>query len=101
MPVIKSAIKKLRKDINRTKRNDIFRDSLKRAIQKAKKEKSAKAVAAAVSFVDRAVKKNIIHANRAARIKSSLAKGAKTAGRTAPKKTVAKRAKPSAKTTKK
>lgn len=74
MPVIKSAIKKLRRDRKREKENDAFRHSLDRAIRLAKKSKSAKAVSDAVSIVDRAVKKNVIHKNRAARIKSSLSK---------------------------
>ena len=74
MPVIKSAIKKLRKDKVRTARNDIFRKTLEQAVRSAKKQKTAKSVSAAVSQLDRAVKKNMIHKNRAARIKSALAK---------------------------
>lgn len=77
MPVIKSAIKKLRKDITRTKRNDELRKKVSLAISAAKKEKTAKAVSAAVSTVDRAVKNKIIHANKAGRMKSALSKLAK------------------------
>ncbi len=77
MPVIKSAIKKLRKDIKRTKANVIFKNNLDRALRTAKKSPSAKSVSGAVSMVDRAVKKNLIHKNRAAHIKSSLSKLAK------------------------
>ena len=77
MPVIKSAIKKLRKDRNREKRNDVFRAELDKTLKNAKKTKTAKAVSAAVSIVDRAVKKKLLHKNRAARIKSSLSALAK------------------------
>lgn len=79
MPVIKSAIKKLRKDISREKRNDVFRAELDKLIKAAKKTKTSKSVSAAVSIIDRAVKKNIIHKNRAARFKSQLTKLAKPA----------------------
>lgn len=78
VPVIKSAIKKLRKDIKREKNNDLFREKLSRALKSAKKLKSSKNVKEASSLVDRAVKKNLIHKNKAARIKSGLSKLART-----------------------
>jgi len=100
VPVIKSAIKKLRKDRKREKENDARRRSLERAIRLARKSPSK--INAAYSAIDRAVKRNIIHKNKAARIKSSLAKLEK------PKATVRKSAsksipslKPRAKTAKK
>jgi small subunit ribosomal protein S20 len=79
MPVIKSAIKKLRRDKKREKANDSFRQDLDLAIHAAKKQKTAKSVSSAVSMVDKGVKKNLIHKNTAARIKSSLSKLAKPA----------------------
>lgn len=85
MPVIKSAIKKLRKDIKRTKANDEFRRVLDRTLNAAKKSPSAKSVSEAVSQIDRAVKKNLMHKNRAARIKSSLSKLTKPAVKTVQK----------------
>lgn len=85
MPVIKSAIKKLRRDRKVTRANDLFRASLNHALKTASKQKTAKAVSAAVSLVDRAVKKNLMHKNRAARIKSSLSKLARPASKTTPK----------------
>ncbi len=74
MPVIKSAIKKLRRDRKVTRANDLFRSSMNQALKTANKQKTAKAVSTAVSLVDHAVKKNLIHKNRAARIKSALSK---------------------------
>lgn len=83
MPVIKSAIKKLRKDKRHEKENNKFRNKLDKAIREAKKLKSAKSVNAAFSLIDRGTKKNILHKNRAARLKSSLAKLARLAAKRA------------------
>ncbi len=74
MPVIKSAQKKLRKDRKRTKRNKDFSDRLKTALKKAKKLPTDKNIKDAVVLVDKAVKNNIIHKNKAARVKSGLSK---------------------------
>lgn len=77
MPVIKSAIKKQRQDKVTEKRNDAFRKNLSDAIKKAGKTKSVKDVKLAVSLVDKSVKKNLTHKNKAARVKSRLSKLAK------------------------
>ncbi len=77
MPVIKSAIKKLRQDRKKEKQNDQIRELLKSAIRAAKKAKTGKSVTTAISKVDKAAKLNIIHENKAARLKSSLSKLAK------------------------
>ena len=74
MPVIKSAIKKLRQDKKREKQNDELRSALKKALRVAKKAKSGKSVATAISTVDKAAKHKIIHTNKAARLKSRIAK---------------------------
>lgn len=77
MPVIKSAIKKLRQDKVREKQNDELRDMLKSTVRNAKKTKTGKSVSKAISVVDKAAKKNIIHTNKASRLKASLTKIAK------------------------
>jgi len=77
MPVIKSAKKKLRQDIKREKVNDLLRKTLKEAIKDAQKSKTAEKIRKAVVLTDKAAKKNLIHKNKAARIKSSLSKLAK------------------------
>lgn len=77
MPVIKSAIKKYRRDKKKEKENNVFRKKLSDSIRAAKKQKTSKTVAQAFSIVDKAVKKNMLHKNKAARIKSSLSKLAK------------------------
>jgi small subunit ribosomal protein S20 len=78
MPVIKSAKKKLRQDIKREKVNDLLRKTLKVSLKDAQKSKTAEKIKKAVILTDKAVKKNLIHKNKAARIKSRLSKLNKT-----------------------
>ncbi|MDP3974295.1 MAG: 30S ribosomal protein S20 [Candidatus Daviesbacteria bacterium] len=77
MPIIKSAIKKVRKDKIRTARNKKREDTLKDLIKKVRKSKSAKDLQAVYSALDKAAKVKLIHRNRAARLKSRLSKGVK------------------------
>ena len=110
MPIIKSAKKrvkiaaKARSRNQRTKRQ--LREALKAydaALQAGKPAEIAKTQAAAISALDTAVKKEIIHRNKAARFKSRLSSQAKAKGvkpqkaaaKPAPKKAPAK--KPAAK----
>jgi len=74
MPLIKSAKKKLRQDKKRQKRNNSMRDFLKEVLKKARKNPTTENIRIAFKIADKAVKKNIIHRNKAARIKSSLSK---------------------------
>lgn len=74
MPVIKSAKKKLRQDKKRQKRNRNVKDVMKRAIKKAKANPSAETIKTAFTSTDKAAKANIIHKNKAARVKSTLSK---------------------------
>lgn len=75
MPIIRSAIKKVRKDKVRTARNKKRKLALKAAVKKARVTKSAKDIQAAFSALDKAAKVNLIHKNKAARLKSRLSKG--------------------------
>ena len=90
MPIIKSAIKKLRQDKKRTKINRVKKDSLKDAIKKALKTKKEVDVKGAISAIDKAAKKHLIHKNKAARLKSRVAK--LISFKAAPKKTTAPKA---------
>lgn len=74
MPIIKSAKKKQRADKTREKRNDIWRNNLDRAFKKAKKSPTLINISSATKVIDKLAKKNIIHKNKAARLKSSLSK---------------------------
>lgn len=74
MPLIKSAIKKMRKDKVRTKRNAARESVLKNLVKKARKTPSQETLKAAFSALDKAAKVKIIHKNKASRIKSRLSK---------------------------
>lgn len=74
MPVIKSAIKKVRKDKVRTLRNQKRKDSLKSLIKKVRVSKSTASLKEAFSALDKAAKVNLIHKNKASRLKSRLSK---------------------------
>jgi small subunit ribosomal protein S20 len=79
MPIIKSAMKDLRRTARRTQRNRAakgkLRSSLKRvraAIADNQSQTSQQALAEATPIIDRAVTKGILHKNAAARHKSRL-----------------------------
>ncbi len=85
MPIIKSAKKKMRKDKVRTEKNKIKKDNLKSLIKKVRSTNSAKDLTAVFSALDKAAKHNLIHPNKASRLKSRLSKGTSTTGTTAKK----------------
>lgn len=73
MPILPSAIKKMRQDEKKTLLNRAFKDKLHTAIKRAEKEKKSSSVNNAISLVDKAVKKHILKRNTASRITSRLA----------------------------
>lgn len=87
MPVIKSAKKKLRRDKKIQKRNYLTKLVLGKAIKAARKSPTLEKVKKATVLIDKASKNKIIHANKAARIKSSLSKLIKTTNKTPAKAT--------------
>ena len=68
----------------REERNKAARSRLRTAIKKARQTATAEgadtALQQATSLLDRAARKRLIHPNKAARLKSQLARGAKAAG---------------------
>ena len=77
MPRIKSAQKRMRQSRARTAVNRTQRSALRTALKKVRTatgDAAAKAYADAVTLLDRAGRKRIIHPNAAARQKSRLAK---------------------------
>lgn len=74
MPVIKSAIKKVRKDKTRTYRNAKREGILKRLLKTARRTPNTKNLSAVFSALDKAAKVNLIHKKKAARLKSRLSK---------------------------
>lgn len=74
MPVSKQAEKKLRHDRLRTKTNAGKKLALRDAIKKTRKQPTAKSLTEVFSLLDKATKTNLIHKNKAARLKSRLSK---------------------------
>lgn len=74
MPILKNAKKALRSAERKTTYNTQLKSKLKTALDSVKKSKSAEQLNVAFSRLDTAVKKNIIHRNKAARVKSQLSK---------------------------
>ena len=77
MPNIKSAKKRVLTSQARTEANKSAKSALRTSIKKAREDGAdAATVKAAVVNVDKAAGKGLIHKNKAARIKSKLAKKA-------------------------
>jgi ribosomal protein S20 len=74
MPVTKTAKRALRVSKRKSSVNSILQAKLLAAIRVAKRDKNKKDVLAAVSLADKAAKSNLIHKNKASRIKSALTK---------------------------
>ena len=90
MPKTKTAEKSARSSARKTERNKAIKSSTRGAVSKAEKlmasHKSAEAseaVTQAISLLDRAAKKKVIHPNTAARKKSRLMKKLNTANKKA------------------
>jgi len=74
MPVTKQAIKKVRADKRKTIINLRIKKALKKAVVTFRKKPSSSLLTAVYKTADKAVKGNVIHKNRANRIKSRLSK---------------------------
>ncbi len=74
MPIIKSAKKKLRQDKKRTKQNQLIKRSVKETVLAFKRKPTPASLTKLFNKLDTAVKKNIFHPNKAARLKSRLSK---------------------------
>lgn len=110
MPIIKSAIKRVRQTKARTARNAVVKRGLKAATRNldaalaaGSKTKLSDLLKQVQSEIDTAVKKNLLHRNKAARMKSAYSTAVKAAGgkavpakKSAPTKATAKK-KPAAK----
>lgn len=93
MPIIKSAKKRVKVAKKATIRNSKTKRSLKTALKTFTSKPDGKNHAAAQSNIDKAVKKGLVHKNKAARLKKQAAAKAKAAGAkpvAATKKTTAK-----------
>ncbi len=102
MPVTKSAIKRVRQTKRKKSRNKPILSLCKSNITKAERlisrgelKAAEAAVVVAISSLDRAAEKGVIHPNNAARRKSRLLRKLNEARASAPAKTKPKAAKPS------
>jgi small subunit ribosomal protein S20 len=100
MPVTKTAKRALRGSIKKEQVNKLITSSLEIAVRRAKKEKSLELIKKASSLADRAAKKQVIHKNKAARIKSQLSKLMPRSTKTARKNSKSQKLKNSKQTTK-
>ena len=87
MPIIKSAKKRVKTaakaNIRNTRTRRNMRETIKafnKALESGKAAEIIKSQSQAVSAIDTAAKKHVIHKNKAARQKARLAKRAKSAG---------------------
>lgn len=95
MPIIKSAIKRMRQAVDRRARNVATKRNLKAAVKAFSGKMSAENLQKAQSEIDKAVKKKVLEPNTASRKKAQLAAAAKAAGvKSAAKKSVPKTAAP-------
>jgi small subunit ribosomal protein S20 len=74
MPLLKHARKKQRQDKKRTLANKRIKDLYKLLLKKAKANPTKEAISSAFKSIDKAAKADVIHENKAARLKSSLSK---------------------------
>ncbi len=74
MPIIKSAIKKLRRDNKKRLENKAVLLTVKKVIKDVRVLPSAEGASKAFSAIDKAVKKGLIKKNTAARKKSQISK---------------------------
>jgi small subunit ribosomal protein S20 len=74
MPILKNAQKALRVSQRRQMVNRRVKTRVKTHLDRVKGSRQATDVPAAFSAIDKAVKKKLIHRNKAARLKSQVAK---------------------------
>ena len=74
MPILKNAKKALRASQRKRLVNVRVKTQVKTYLDKVKKTKAADQLPAAYSAIDKAVKKNLLHRNKAARLKAQAAR---------------------------
>jgi len=78
MPIGRSAKKSLRKSIKLNQVNSLFRKSVKKLVKAFNNKPTDDNWKKLSSILDKAIKKNILHKNKVARLKSRYAKMIKT-----------------------
>lgn len=77
MPVTISAKKALRRDKRRANTNKNLRAKVRKAVKSARLANTGESLKKAMSALDKAAKRNILHKKKADRLKSRLAKKVK------------------------
>lgn len=77
MPIIKSASKKMRRDVRRQAANLQIKTALKKLIRAAHRKPAAETLRAAQRALDKAAKTGLVHRNKAARLKSRIARASR------------------------
>lgn len=80
MPIIKSAVKRMKQTVKRRARNVGLKNNIKSTVKEFIAKPTAEGLSKAQSAIDTAVKKNLIKKNTAARRKAQLSSVAKRAG---------------------
>ena len=80
MPIIKSAVKRMKQTAKRRERNVGIKRDIKSAVKSFLAKPTAESLSAAQSEIDTAVKKKLIKKATASRRKAALSKTAKEAG---------------------
>lgn len=89
MPITKQAIKKVRQDRRKADINLKAKKAYKSAVVAFRKQPTTATLKSAFKALDKAAKTNVIHRNKASRLKSRLSKRvatSKAAAKTSPKK---------------
>ena len=74
MPLLRNAKKALRVSKRKAAQNQTVKSRVKTMVDKVRKTANPENLSSAYSAIDKAVKKNIFHANKAARMKSQLSR---------------------------
>ncbi|MDA1079484.1 MAG: 30S ribosomal protein S20 [bacterium] len=77
MPILKNAKKALRASKRKASYNSVLRSKMRTAVKALQTTKTKDALSAAYSFIDRAAKRSLIHANAAGRLKRQASRLAK------------------------
>ncbi len=81
MPLLQNAKKALRVSKRKAIVNKTLRSKVKTMTDKVRETVSAENMSSAFSSIDKAVKKNLLHRNKAARMKSQLSRLSKVASK--------------------
>ena len=72
MPILANAKKALRSSQRKAVQNDLVRSKLRSGLKNFIKQPTKENLSLTFSYIDKALKKNLIHRNKAARLKSRV-----------------------------